>query len=603
VSTQQYSINPQPIQTILSWVTADQIAIPEIQRPFVWETSKVRDLLDSLYKGFPVGYLIAWQNPDVKLKDGSSSVGKRILIDGQQRVTALMAALLGTPVINKDYEEIHIKIAFHPIEEKFEVANSAILKDKGWIPDVSELFKAEANLFEVSRIYTDQNEGVEQNTVFDTLNRVKMIAFNTVGIIDLDHSLDIETVTEIFIRVNSAGATLTQADFAMSKIAANENYGGNTLRKAIDYFSHLAVNPGFEKVILKNDKTFAATDYFKKMKWLADTNEDLYDPSYTDMLRVAFTSQFERARLQDLVALLSGRNFETRTYEEAIAEQSFASLSDGIMQFMSKTNFERFIMIVRSSGLELPSMIGSKNLINFSYVIYLYGRRTGVKANLLEDSVRKWLVMSLLTGRAVGNPETMFDTDIRGMRDVGLIKYVNSVTESTLNKSFWETLLPQSLATSSSASPFWAAFKAAQIKANDKGFLSTEIDVRSLLLLRGDVHHIYPRNYLKKQGAKAPQYNQIANFVVTQSEINIAIGDQQPSMYFAQLKDQASGGIKRYGSIETMDRLIENMNSNAMPVSLLEGELRYEDFLTERRVLMANKIQSYFDSLSLVNID
>jgi hypothetical protein len=191
------------------------------------------------------------------------------------------------------------------------------------------------------------------------------------------------------------------------------------------------VNPGFERVISKNDKAFASTEYFSKMKWLASVSEDLYDPSYTDMLRVAFTSQFERGKLQDLVALLSGRNFETRTYEEQIAENSFSMLSDGIMQFMNRTLFERFLMIVRSSGLEFSSMIGSKNLLNFAYILYLYARRTGVKAHVLEASVRKWLIMSLLTGRAVGNPETMFDSDIRGIRDVGLEKYVNSVTSNT----------------------------------------------------------------------------------------------------------------------------------------------------------------------------
>ena len=95
MATQRYSVTPHPIETLLTWVKSGEIAIPEIQRPFVWEANKVRNLLDSLYQGYPVGYLIAWRNPTVKLKDGSSSAGKRILIDGQHRVTALMAALLG----------------------------------------------------------------------------------------------------------------------------------------------------------------------------------------------------------------------------------------------------------------------------------------------------------------------------------------------------------------------------------------------------------------------------------------------------------------------------------------------------------------------------
>ena len=123
MSTQRYSVTPHPIQTLLTWVQSSEIAIPEIQRPFVWDATKVRNLLDSLYQGYPVGYLIAWRNPTVKLKDGTSSAGKRILIDGQQRVTALMASLLSMEVLNEDYETVQIKIAFNPKEEIFEVSN------------------------------------------------------------------------------------------------------------------------------------------------------------------------------------------------------------------------------------------------------------------------------------------------------------------------------------------------------------------------------------------------------------------------------------------------------------------------------------------------
>src|SRR5947209_13210978 len=133
--TQRYSVTPQAVETVLTWVKSGEIAIPEIQRPFVWDSTKVRNLLDSLYEGFPVGYLISWRNPNVRLKDGTTSAGKRILIDGQQRVTALMAALLGREVLTEDYETIRIRIAFNPIEQKFEVANPAIRKDSTWIDD------------------------------------------------------------------------------------------------------------------------------------------------------------------------------------------------------------------------------------------------------------------------------------------------------------------------------------------------------------------------------------------------------------------------------------------------------------------------------------
>src|SRR3954453_315547 len=143
MSTQRYSVAPHPIDTLLAWVRSGEIAIPEIQRPFVWDATRVRNLLDSLYKGFPIGYLIAWRNPNVRLKDGSTSAGKRILIDGQQRVTALMAGLLGQEVLTDDYDTVRIRIAFHPQEERFEVANPAIRRNVGWIPDVASVFQSD----------------------------------------------------------------------------------------------------------------------------------------------------------------------------------------------------------------------------------------------------------------------------------------------------------------------------------------------------------------------------------------------------------------------------------------------------------------------------
>jgi hypothetical protein len=318
MSTQRYAVTQPPISVLFGWINSGDIAIPEIQRPFVWDATKVRNLLDSLLQGFPVGYLIAWRNPDVKLKDGSSSSGKRILIDGQQRVTALMASLLGREVVNKRYQTVRIRIAFLPSACRFEVHNPAIAKDAAWIPDIAVLFDPQADLFDLVNAYCARNPGTMQQDILHNLLLLRAITNNQIGLIELDSDLDIETVTEIFIRVNSEGVSLSQADFAMSKIAVNETYGGNTLRKAIDYFCHLSVAPDFYSVIEKNDAAFAKTDFFGKMSWLRRENDDLYDPAYTDMLRVAFTSEFRRGKLADLVALLSGRNFETRQYEETI---------------------------------------------------------------------------------------------------------------------------------------------------------------------------------------------------------------------------------------------------------------------------------------------
>ncbi len=490
--TQRYAVTEPPIDTLFTWINSGEIAIPEIQRPFVWDAVKVRNLLDSLFKGFPIGYLIAWRNPDVKLKDGTSSSGKRILIDGQQRVTALMASLLGREVFNKDYQRVRIRIAFHTSKKEFEVANPAIEKDASWIPDIAVVFDPRTSLFDLVNDYCARNPDTTQQDVFRSLELLRGIRSNQVGLIELAPDLDIETVTEIFIRVNSSGVPLSQADFAMSKIAVNETYGGNILRKAIDYFCHLAVAPDFYRVV-QNDAEFARSEFLQQMAWLRKENENLYDPSYTDMLRVAFASEFKRGRLEDLVALLSGRNFETKQYEETVVENSFARLKQGISHFMNETHFKRFSMIIRSGGFVDASMIGSQNALNFAYILYLTLRAQGVSDADIEHHIRRWFVMSLLTGRYSASPETTIDYDIRQIQAQGIQTHADAIIRGELSDAFWGAALPQELDTSVASSPYFRVFQAAQVKMNDRGFLSRDISVRELVEIKSDVHHIFPR--------------------------------------------------------------------------------------------------------------
>jgi len=598
MSIQKYSVNQHPIQTILSWINSGEIAIPEIQRPFVWNNTKVRDLIDSLYQGYPIGYLIAWRNPSIRLKDGTLSQGKRILIDGQQRVTALMASLLGAQIINSDYEKTRIIIAFNPKERRFEVSNPAIQKDNAWIADISLIISPEVKMLKLVQDYCQLNPDTKPDDIYESLELLKSIVNNPIGLIELNSELDIETVTDIFIRINSQGVVLSQADFAMSKIAANEIYGGHTIRKIIDYFCHLAVAPEFYQQIIELDPEFAKTDYFNKMAWLKDENDDLYDPSYTDMLRVSFTSEFKRGRLEDLVALLSGRNFETRTYEEYIAENSFKMLKTGILKFMNETNFKRFLMIVRSAGFIDPGMIRSQNALNFAYILYLLLVSEKINSNKVETFVRKWLVMSILTGRYSGSPESQIDLDVRRISEIGIENYIIDVEQSQLSDAFWNAGLPQQMDTSVASSPYFSVYLAAQVKSNDNGFLSRDITVRDLITHRGDVHHLFPKNYLKKHGLSKNKYNQIANYVMMQSEINIAIKDRAPSEYFSELLHNCKKGISSYGAITDIDEMKENFQMHCIPNGMENKTIEhYDEFLKERRKLISLKIKNYYERL------
>lgn len=597
---QKYTVNQYFVSNILNWVQEKEIAIPEIQRPFVWDSTKVRDLMDSLYKGFPIGYIIAWKNPDVRLKDGTISSGKKVLIDGQQRITAIRAAVLGESIVNKDYQEEKINISFHPVTEEFATLTPAIKKDKSWIQDISKLMNKDGGLFEDVSNYCEKNPDIDRKLIEKNIEKLLQIKSKQVGFIELDSGLDIEDVTEIFIRINSKGVVLSQADFAMSKIASYDtadNFGVN-LRKCIDYFCHLSREPHFFKHVSENDKEFKNTIYLPKIAWLKNENDDLYDPDYSDVLRVSFTKQFERGKMSDLVGLLSGRNFETRSFEQNIMEESFQKLRDAVLDFINETNFKDFLMAIKSSGFISSNLINSQNTLNFAYILFLKLREKGENRDKIKRMVAKWFVMSLLTGRYSGSPESQFDFDIKQVSKDGAEKILQSIEAADLSDAFWNSRLVQELDKAAINSPFVNLFFAAQVKANDKGFLSKDITVSNMVNFRGDIHHLFPKEYLKAKGLKRGDYNQISNFVYAQSEINIKIGKKAPKEYMSDILKQCRSGKSKYGGITDEKILKENLKQSCIPEGFFEMEIEdYQNFLKQRRQLMAKKIKDYYNSL------
>lgn len=594
---QKYSVNQYQVGNILNWVQSGEIAIPEIQRPFVWSSTKVRDLMDSLYKGYPIGYVIAWKNPDVRTKDGSLSAGRKILIDGQQRITALRAAALGEKIIDKEYKEVRIIISFNPISEEFKTKTPAIEKDKTWVTDISTVMNVEAGLLRAVNDYLEKNPDANREIVEQSFTKLMEIKNKPVGFIDLDSSLDIETVTEVFIRINSKGVVLSQADFAMSKIASYGEFGVN-LRKLIDYFCHLAREPQFYKHISENDHEFSELPYLQKISWLKNESDDLYDPSYTDVIRVAFTKEFKRGKLPDLVSLLSGRNFATRTFEEEIADESFKKLEKGILDFVNEFDFKQFLMIIKSTGFISSSLITSRNALNFSYALYLKLREEKFDSTKLNRIVQKWFVMSMLTFRYTSSSESQIDEDIRLIEADGIEKVMEEIERVELSDTYWDIGLVRELEKAGTGHPMMNMFFVAQIKNKDRGFMSSDILVENMIQHRGDIHHLFPYDYLKKLGFDRSRTNQIANFVYAETGINVRIGNNPPKIYFEEIRKQAAGGKAKYGGISSEDQLMENLADNCIPEMIFEANAEnFEEFLAERRKLMAVKIKNYYKSL------
>lgn len=602
--TEKYTVTQYSINAILSFIESKTIAIPEIQRPFVWKRKQVRDLIDSLYNGYPAGYLIIWQNPNVKLKDGRDSNGKKILIDGQQRVTALMAAILGIKIIDEDYKEAYIKIAFNPLldseEEQFAVQDSSHLKSKKWIPDISLVFKNDFDIVEYTQEYCENNPEISTKEFGKIITKLRSIANRQIGVLELAPQLGIMEVTEIFVRINSAGKRLNESDFAMSKIAADENYGGNLLRKAIDYFCHLAVDPGFYNYISANDKEFMASEFAPKIKWLKDDNDSIYDPDYGDMLRVSFMHKFNRGKLGDLVSLLSGRNFETRIFEEETSEWSFGLLREGVLNFMNEYNFSQFVLAIKSVGFISDKLINSQMTMDFAYTLYLIlSASNDIQKNQVKYYVQKWYVLSTLTSRYITSPESVMDRDIRTIATKGFIRFFKEAEDAVLSDTFWNVGLVQNLETSAINSPYFNVFLASQIHAGDRALFSSSTKVSDLISVAGDVHHIFPKEYLKLNGiTDKAKYNQVANYVYLDTQINISIGKRAPSDYFSIAQSQCESDNRQIGTITNASDLVTNLKANCIPENVFDLEYGdYEAFLLERRKMMAEKIRAFYSNI------
>ena len=594
----KYEVKQTAVSQLLADVRSDKIAIPELQRPFVWKTSQVRDLMDSLYNGYPVGYLITWQSVGAKLKGGQVAAHQQILIDGQQRVTALRAAIAGQPVVGRRYQKKRIAISFNPSTEEFATQTPAILRSSQWIHDIAEFFSGTSQLTFL-RNYLQKNPTADEMRVEPAVTRLAAIEHAQVGVISLADDLDVETVAEIFVRINAKGVPLSSADFVMSKIATYGDQGRN-LRKLIDYFCHLAIAGHAFNDIRENDKEFAATDHLRKIEWLKNQPDELFQPEYTDVIRIAGLVGFSRGKAGAIVSELSGLDPETRKIDETKIPGAYARFGDALDQLVRQTHLERFVMIIKSSGFIDASMIGSKNALNFAYALYLRLRKS---SDLTEGDrariVKRWLVMSLLTGRAVGSFESTWETDLRRISEHGAAGYLRVIEESELGEGFWNVTLPQELISPSKRSPAFQTYLAARVNTGGRGFLSKSVSVSHMIEGHGDLHHVVPKNHLIKNGfPKETDYNQVANFALTETPINIAIKDHPPKEYMGWMSEQTRTGVLRIGEIVDPEGLKANLAENAIPDFI--GEVtatNYREFLDARRKLMAAMIRKYYEAL------
>jgi uncharacterized protein with ParB-like and HNH nuclease domain len=252
-----YRTTIYPLLTLVHDIGRGAIGLPELQRPFVWPNAKIRDLFDSLYRGYPCGFLLLWETgADLK---GIGTSGKEetpslAIVDGQQRLTSLYAVMTGAEVIRADYSREHIRIAFDPLAERFEVANAATAQDRSFISSVAEVWKPNANVFKVASDYLAELGTVRALSLEETgriqtaIGRLVALSQHPFNALVLTTEAGVDTVAEVFVRINGQGTKLNQADFILTLMSVFWEEG----RKELEAFALAATGPPDGKPSPKN---------------------------------------------------------------------------------------------------------------------------------------------------------------------------------------------------------------------------------------------------------------------------------------------------------------------------------------------------------------
>ncbi len=589
-TNKSYSVDHTNVGTLLHWIEEDKIGLPEMQRPFVWKSVQVRDLIDSLYRGYPIGFIVTWQNPDAALKNGSKGQNKEIIIDGQQRITALKAALEGHKIVDDKYLSKRIYIAFNPTTEEFATRSAAIAKDPKWIPDISIFNQPSFDEFEYV-INNSQSLGLPGNKLNAIIQKLKAISESEIGVINLDSKLPIDQVTDIFTRINQKGTRLSSADFAISRLSSDVTHHGNDLRKEIEYFIQIYNDAALADNIKQMDPDFADSEYYQHIAWAKNENTTIFDPDFGDLLHICLGIGFLRGRLSQLISLISGRDFETKTYTEEAMAKSYQKLNETIQYVLNESNFKRYILLLKSLGIvdksyaKLPD-----SYTNFGYILYLYLKKyTSFNNDEIEKYTKQWILMSALTKRYGSSPETGFDKDLRLLVENNsnnqLVEFFNNVITDNLTDEFWNLTLPNNLVAQTTQLTNWRIFQMSQIHAKSHAWLEKDKFTADTINEQGNIHHIFPKAYLRKNGFKQSEYNQVANYVWITQPRNLEIGDRAPKDYMTDME------TTKYHSGE-------NDQANAIPADLNELDYhQYNHFLNERRKLMSQNIRKFFNSL------
>lgn len=570
---------------LLHYIDIGDIGLPDIQRPFVWSNTKVRDLFDSMYRGFPVGYLLFWENITVNgsrqigVDDKQHLVPSRLIVDGQQRLTSLYAVFRGKKVLDKDYRERKIEIAFRPRDGKFEVADAAIRRDPEWIADISELWASGKSSYQLVKEFLERLKTKctlrpeDEERIAHNLDRLFDLQKYPFTALEIAPTVDEEEVADIFVRINSEGVRLNQADFILTLMSVFWDDG----RKALEAFCDQS------RRVPDHSSSPSPFNYFIQP-----------DPGH--LLRVAVVFGFWRGRLKSVYQILRGKDLETGEFSAEARERQFEKLKKSQAEVLNLTNWHQFFSCIIGAGFRSGAMITSQNTLLYSYAFYLIGRKHfGLPEHRLQRLIGRWFFASSLTGRYTSSPETVMDGDLNRLKAASDGESFEAILEqmmaNELTNDFWTVTLPANMDSSSASSPELFAYIAAQNRLGAPvlfshkkihDLLDPTIKTTKKALER---HHLFPRAWLEKHGVQdLKKINQLANFALLEWPENLTISDEPPSSYVPKLRERFTN--EEWKIMHELHALPENWH-----------EMQYEEFLQKRRELMAAIIRRGFETL------
>jgi len=570
---------------LLHYIEIGDIGLPDIQRPFVWSNAKVRDLFDSMYRGFPVGYLLFWENGTA---NGTKQIGvggkqhpvpSRLIVDGQQRLTSLFAVFRAKKVLDEDYRERQIEVAFRPRDGKFEVADAAIRRDPEWIANISDIWASGKPSYQMVKGFLKKLEGKgslgaeDEERIAHNLDRLFDLQKYPFTALEIAPTVDEEQVADIFVRINSEGVRLNQADFILTLMSVFWDEG----RMALETFCRQA---------RKAPEASASASPFNHF----------IQPDPDQLLRVAVALGFGRGRLKSVYQVLRGKDLETGEFSDSHRNAQFKVLQEAQAEVLNLTHWHQFLSCLVGAGFRSAEMISSRNALLYAYAFYLIGRkRLGLAEHRLQKLIGRWFFAASLTGRYTGSPETVMDGDLNRLKAAKdgdwFAGILEEIMASELTNDFWGVTLPSNLDSSSARNPELFAFIAAQNRLGApvlfshkkvQDLLDPAIKTKKKALER---HHLFPRAWLEKQGVEdLKRINQLANFALLEWPENIKIGDTPPPVYVPQIQSRFSAD--EWSRMHEYHALPENWH-----------QMPYESFLQERRKLMAGIIRRGFETL------